>query len=269
VQFRVRPLYAAAAGLAVLALAGAAVRPVAGFWCFLGGIGAPRNLLREKWALEEAPRLDVPPGESARLLGLAARIDFVNSSYHRALGSRLFQGYLRGEAGDEALRAALYHLNYAAELNPNQHQYAVNLAEAMISLARLHPPGRERLEEALGHYRRAAELAPFQHAIQTEIGQLADRLGDTAAAEGAFRRTVALEEFALRGWYNLGAFLARHGRYAEAREVFARGAELAERSRSFTPQSAAERELVALEPAVFYNELRKIEAIEHPGGAAS
>ncbi|HEY5998810.1 MAG TPA: O-antigen ligase family protein, partial [bacterium] len=268
VQFRVRPVYAAAAGLAALALVAVAARPVAGFWYFLAGIGAPRDLLREKWALEEAPRRDLAPLESARLLERAARIDFVNASYRRALGSRLFQAALRG-GGDELLRRALYHLNYAAELNPNQYQYEVNLAEAMISLAGARPPGRELLVEALGHYRRAATLAPYQHAIQTEIGLLADRLGDAAAAEAAFRRTVAIEEYALRGWYNLGAFLARHGRYAEAREVFGRGAALAEGARSFVPASPAERDLVALEPAVFYNELRKIEAIEHPGGAAS
>ena len=54
------------------------------------------------------------------------------------------------------LKQALYHLNYAAELNPNQYQYAVNLGQAMTSLARREPPGRERLEAALGHYRHAA-----------------------------------------------------------------------------------------------------------------
>ncbi|HWR97266.1 MAG TPA: O-antigen ligase family protein [Candidatus Methanoperedens sp.] len=269
VQFRVRPLYAGAAGLAALALAATAVRPVAGFWCFLGGIGAPRALLREKWALDEAPRREPPPAESARLLGRAARIDAVNASYHRAFGSRLFQSFLRGEAGEETLREALFHLNYAAALNPNQYQYAINLAEASISLARLAPPGRERLEEALAHYRRAAALAPHQYAIQIEIGLLADRLGDATGAEAAFRRAVAIEDYALRGWYDLGTFLARHGRMDEAREAFATGAARAGRARAFRPASPAERDLIALEPAVFYNELRKIEAIQKPEGAAS
>jgi O-antigen ligase len=269
VQFRVRPAYAAVSGLAALVLAAAAVRPVAGFWHFLGGIGAPRNLLREKWSLTEAPPREVPVAESIRLLDLAVRIDPANANYHRALGSRLFQVSLRGEARGGSLRAALYHLNYAAELNPNQHQYEVNLAEAMTSLARVDPPGTRRLEEALGHFRRAAELAPFQPALQIEIGLLAERLGDAAAAEAAFRRAVALEEYGLRGWYSLGTFLARRGRYSEARETFERGASLAERSRAFRPASAAERDLIALEPAVFYNELRRIEAIEHPGGATS
>ena len=39
--------------LVALLVASAAVRPVLGFWYFLGGIGAPQNLLREKWALDE------------------------------------------------------------------------------------------------------------------------------------------------------------------------------------------------------------------------
>ena len=52
VSFRVRPFYTLSAGLIALVLALTAARPVVGFWYYLGGIGAPRNLLREKWALE-------------------------------------------------------------------------------------------------------------------------------------------------------------------------------------------------------------------------
>jgi tetratricopeptide (TPR) repeat protein len=267
--FRIRPLYATAAAVVALAVAGAAIRPVVGFWYFLGGIGAPRNLLDEKESLERAPREALPTPDAVRLLTLAARIDFVNAPYHRALGSRLFQSYLRGEAGEDALQSALFHLAYAAELNPNQFQYAVNSGQAMISLARRAPPGRERLGAALGHFRRAAALAPFQYKLYTEIGVLADELGDAASAEAALRRTVALEEYYLRGWYNLGTFYARHGRLEEAREAFSHGARLAAEAASLVPTSDDERELIALDPETFYNELQKIEAIEHPGGAAS
>ncbi len=97
VSFRVRPVYAVTAGLIALVLALTAARPVVGFWYYLGGIGAPRNLLREKWALEEAPRRELPLAESTRLIGLAARIDFINAPYHRALGSQYFQEFLRGD----------------------------------------------------------------------------------------------------------------------------------------------------------------------------
>jgi O-antigen ligase len=269
VSFRVRPVYAAAAGLAALLLVAAAARPVLGFWCYLGGIGAPRNLLNEKWSLEQAPRATPPLADSVRLIGLAARIDFVNAPYRRALGSRLFQAYLRGEGGPELLRQSLYHLNYAAELNPNQFQYPVNLGQAQTSLARRAPPGRERLEAALAHYRHAAELAPFQYLVFTEIALLEDELGDAQAAEAAFRRAVAIEEYYLRGWFNLGTFYARHGRLPEARAAFSRGAALAEQAAALVPTSKAEDELLALKPGVFYNELRKVEAQEQAGGSAS
>jgi len=269
VSFRVRPFYAVSAGLIALVLALTAARPLVGFWCYLGGIGAPRNLLREKWALEEAPRKELSLEESKRLIGLAARVDFINAPYRRALGSQYFQLFLRGEGGTAALKQALYHLNYAAELNPNQFQYAVNLGQAMTSLARREPPGRERLEVALGHYRHAAELAPYQLQVLTEIGLLTDELGDTPAAEAAFRRAVAIEEYFLRGWFNLGTFYARHGRLPEAREAFGRGAALAEKAPSLVPTTQAEVELLAIKPAVFYNELKKIQAQERSGGAVS
>jgi tetratricopeptide (TPR) repeat protein len=202
-----------------------------------------------------------------RLIGRAARVDFTNAPYRRALGSSLFQVYLRGEGGADALRQALFHLNYAAELNPNQYQYFVNLGQAMTTLARREPPGRERLEAALAHYRRAAELAPFQIQVWTDIGLLADELGDLAAAESAFRRAGSLEEFFLRGWFNLGTFYARRGRLDEAREEFGRGAALAERAPSLVATTKAEAELLAIQPEVFYNELKKIQAQERTGGA--
>jgi O-antigen ligase len=267
VSLHLRPVYAAAAVLVALLLGATAVRPVLGFTYYLGGIGAPRNLLNEKWSLEEAPRAGLPLGESVRLIGRAARIDFTNAPYQRALGSYLFQGFLRGEGGPGALQQSLYHLNFAAQLNPNQYQYPVNLGQAMTSLARRGPPGRERLEAALGHYRHAAELAPYQIQVWTEIGLLADEVGDAAAAEAAFRRAVSLEEYFLRGWFNLGTFYARHGRLVEAREAFGRGAALAEKAPSLAPTMKAEAELLAIKPAVFYNELKKIQAQEHAGGA--
>ncbi len=269
VSFHVRPFYAVSVGLLAAALALAAARPVVGFWYYLGGIGAPRNLLREKWSLEEAPRTEPPLEESTRLIGLAARIDFINAPYHRALGGLYFQSFLRGTGGPAALKRALYHLNYAAELNPNQYQYAVNLGQAMTSLAHRDPPGRERLEAALGHYRHAVELAPFQFTVYSDIGLLTDELGDYAAAEAAFRRAVAIEEYYLRGWFNLGTFYARHGRLAEAREAFGRGATLAEKARKLVPTTKAEAELLAIKPDVFYNELKKIQAQERAGGAVS
>jgi O-antigen ligase/Tfp pilus assembly protein PilF len=268
VELRFRRGYAAAlVGLAALA-AVAAVRPAAGFWYFLEAVGAPRDLFHEKWALEDAPRRQVPVAESVRLLARAASIDSSCAPYHRALGSRLFQQYLRGEAGDAALSRALFHLTYAAQLDPINFQYAVNQGQAMTALARRSPPGKGYLEQARGHYRRAAELAPFQFPVYESLGALEEELGDPAAAERSFRKAVAIEEYYLRGWFNLGTFYARAGRLAEARETFRTGARLSEQARALVPTTEAERELIALEPAVFYNELRKIEKMGTPGGAS-
>ncbi len=259
VGFRVRPLYAGAAACVALLLGAMALRPVAGFWLFLGGIGAPQDLLREKWSLEEAPRRQLPPEEAARRLRQAVRVDAVNAPYRRAYGSALFQAFLRGEAGDEARHEALYQLAYAAELNPNQFQYQANLGQAMTSLARLRPPGRDLLTLALEHYRRATQLAPFQYPVWVELGVVAEELGDLKAAEGAFRRAVAIEEYYLHGWFNLGTFLARQQRYDEALAALRRGAELATRGQALEPTNEAERALLAVEPDVFYNQMRRIE----------
>jgi O-antigen ligase len=265
VSLNLRPAYAGAIALVALLLAAVAVRPVVAFTCFLRSLGAPVNLLNEKWALEEAPRAKLAPGEAIRLAGAAARIDFINAPYRRALGSLLFQGFLRGERGDDALQQALYNLNYAAELNPNQFQYEANLGQAMTTLARREPPGRERLAAALAHYRRAAALAPYQLQVWTEIGMLEEELGGAPAAEAAFRRAVGLEEYFLRGWFNLGTFYARHGRLVEAREAFERGAALAEKAPSLLPTTKAEADLLAVKPQVFYNELQKVRQQEGAG----
>ena len=269
VSLNVRPIYAGAAILVALLFSAAAARPVLGFYYFLGGVGAPRNLLNEKWALESAPRTTPPLGEAVRLIGKAVRVDPTNAPYRRALGSNLFQAFLHGIGGPGSLQRALFQLHYAAELNPNQFQYSVNLGQAMTSLARREPPGRARLEAALGHYRHAAELAPSQLQVWTEIGLLSDELGDSGAAEAAFRRAVALEEYYLRGWFNLGTFYARHGRLAEAREAFGNGAAYAGKAPSLVPTTQAEAELLAIKPAVFYNELKKIEAQERMSGSSS
>lgn len=268
VEFRFRRLYAAAAVVAAVVLGALAVRPVAGFWFFLRGIGAPADLLREKWALEEAPRRELPLGESARLLEAAVLVDPVCAPYRRALGSRLFQGFLRGEAGADEARRALYQLNFAAALSPDNFQYRLNLGQASAELARRAGGGAEAsrlLDEAYGHLEAAVRLAPFQYPLHTELGRLAEERGDLAAAERHMRRAVEIEGFFLRGWYDLGVLYARAGRLREARATFSEGARRAERARSLVPTTEGERTLIAVEPDVFYNELEKVRRIEKGG----
>jgi O-antigen ligase/Flp pilus assembly protein TadD len=261
-ELRFRPFYGVAGACLALLLAAAAVRPVAGFWYFARSLGVPMDLFHEKWAIEKAPRRQVALGESVRLLERAVAIDSVSAPYHRALGSLLFRSYLRGEAGEDALSRALYHLSYATELNPSNYQYFANLGEAMTSLARRSPAPHAYFKKALAAYRHAASLAPYYLPVYGEIGGLEDELGDRAAAEAAFRRAVELEEYYLRGWLNLGTFYGRGGRTEEARQTYRRGAELAEKARYLVPTTPSERELIALEPSVFYNELKKLETTD-------
>ncbi len=259
-EVRVRAAHRFAAALVVALAAAAAVRPVAGFWFFLSGIGAPPDLLHERWAVEEAPREALPAAESIRLLRLAATVDWPCASYHRALGGRLFQEALRGggDVDPAGVERALYQINLATALNPQNHQYFVNLGEAATSLARRSRDPRPFLEEALGHYRQAASLAPFSFPVYERIGAISDELGDAAAAEGAFRRAVEIERFHLRGWINLGVFLARQGRYDEALATFRTGAELAAQAATLVPTSPTERAMIAIPPADFYTEIDKI-----------
>jgi O-antigen ligase/tetratricopeptide (TPR) repeat protein len=260
VEYRFRPAHAALVVVIACALAYAAVRPVVGFVSFLRGIGAPVDLLREKWALEKAPHRKLPTGEALRHMERAARVDFFCAPYHRALGSLLFQSYLRGEAGEETLRKALFQLSFATELNPLEFQYHANFGQAMTALAQLQPPGVERLREALRHYERAAELAPRQSRLFQELGRLHDLLHDRPRAEQSFRHAVELEEYNLPAWRDLGTFYARNGMIDQARAAFTRGAALAEKARTLVPTSPGEEELIALQPADFYNALSRLPA---------
>jgi O-antigen ligase/Flp pilus assembly protein TadD len=254
VEFRMRKGY----GICLFALAAfltaLAVRPVVGFRHFLKGVGAPQNLLREKWALEEAPRKDLSPREAVLSLERAVTVDPLNATYHNALGSRYFRMYLMDGEDEELRRKGLYHANYAAQLNPNNHRYFNSLGEAMESLFGLYGD-RGLLEEAVVHYRRVLALTPRSYAIHEKLGFLLEALGDTAEAEERFRSVVNLEPNYLRGWYNLGIFLARQGRTEEAVGAFETGAKAAAVKRRVLTDY--ERKLVDFDPQMFDNWLRE------------
>jgi O-antigen ligase/Flp pilus assembly protein TadD len=254
VEFRVRKGY----GICLLALAAIlmvfAVRPVVGFRHFLEGVGAPRNLLREKWALEEAPRRNLSPQEAVRSLEKAVAVDPLNAAYHNALGSGYFRMYFTNRQDEELRRKGLYHANYASQLNPENYRYSKSLGEAMESLSGLYGD-RGLLEEAGVHYRRVLALTPRNYGIHEKLGFLVETLGDPAEAEVRFRSVVDLEPNYLKGWYNLGIFLSRQGRMAEARDAVERGARAAEVQRNALTDY--ERKLVDFDPEMFDNWLRE------------
>lgn len=262
VEFRFRKVYGT--GLMVLFLfAGMlALRPVAGFWHFLGGLGAPQNLMQEKWSLEKAPKETVNTLESIRFLERAAAVDPRNAAYHNALGSRYFRVYLHGEGKEDARRKGLYHANYAAALNPNSFRYAVSLGQAMESLSLLQGDP-SLLVQAAGHYRRALSLAPKKYSLHEKSALLAEKLGDLEEAERGLRETVRLEPNYLKGWYNLGTFLARQGRMEESLQALVKGRASAGKGLKERAASPYERTLVDFDVELFENrieEIRKAEA---------
>ena len=74
-------------------------------------------------------------------------------------------------------------------------------------------------------------------------------------AEEMFRSVVELEPNYLRGWYNLGIFLARRGRVDDARRIMEGGAAAAAVERRV--YTAYERRLVDFDRQMFDNWLRE------------
>ncbi len=260
-EFRFRKIYGAGLMALFVFASVLAFRPVAGFWYFLGGLGAPQNLLQEKWSLEKAPKEPIGAAESTLLLERAVAVDPRNAAYHNALGSRYFQAFLQGEGNEDARRKGLYHADFASALNPNSFRYVVSLGQAMESLYRLQGE-TALLEEAAGHYRRALSLAPKNYRLHEKFARIAEELGDLEGAEKGFRETVRLEPNYLKGWYNLGTFLARQGRMEEARRVLVKGRESARKELKNRAVSPYERTLVDFDGELFENRIQEIEKAE-------
>jgi O-antigen ligase len=258
VDVRFRKVYAVSLMACAALVTVQAVRPAVGFWYFLGGIGAPQNLIREKWSLEEAPKVPVGGKEATALLKRAADIDPRNASYHNALGSMYFQGSRSEKEPEDLRRKGLFHAHYAAELNPNNYRYAASLEQAMESLYRI-TGKRSFLTEAVQHQLRAVLLGPKLYSLHEKLALLAEEAGDLERAEEAFREVVRLEPHYMRGWYNLGTFLARQGRREEAREALVRGREPVPERDGAVALSPYERTLVDFDVTLFDNRLQEIE----------
>jgi tetratricopeptide (TPR) repeat protein len=241
VEFRFRRVYALAVAVLALYLAFLAARPVVAFSYYLGGIGAPRDLLREKRALEIAERKEVSNATSIAFLEKAVALDPGNATYHNALGSRYFKYYFTEDDG-KLREKALFHGNFAMELNPNNHRFAYGLGQAMESLFRRY--GEERfLRMAADKYRQARALAPKYYATVEKAAFIEEEIGDLAAAEQGLRSVVSLEPNYIRGWYNLAVFMAKQGRAAEAMAAIAAAESVPSRVRT-RPRTDYERNLL-------------------------
>jgi Flp pilus assembly protein TadD len=112
------------------------------------------------------------------------------------------------------------------------------------------------------HQRRAVLLGPKFYSLHEKLALLAEEAGDLERAEEAFREVVRLEPHYLRGWYNLGTFLARQGRRDEAREALVRGMEPVPQRDGAVALSPYERTLVDFDGTLFDNRLQDIEKEE-------
>ena len=92
---------------------------------------------------------------------------------------------------------------------------------------------------------------------------IAEKLGETEEAEAAFREVVRLEPNYLKGWYNLGTFLARQGRLDEAEEALREGMRSKGLNLADGVNSPYEAALVDFDGELFENRLREIEQLKN------
>jgi tetratricopeptide (TPR) repeat protein len=154
------------------------------------------------------PAAGIAVAVAAGLTALATRARLVSI----AIGALLIGGNLaRAVVRDGDWRDDLTLFAAAVETTPRSARSWTNLGAA---LARA-----ERHEDAAAALARAIEIAPRWAAPRTLAGASLDALGERELAEAQLRRALALDPRSEDARYNLGLFLARRGRHAEAAEV--------------------------------------------------
>ena len=155
---------------------------------------------------------ELPLEESTRLIGLAARIDFTNAPYRRALGSQYFQSFLRGEGGTAALQAGALspQLRRRAQPEPVPVRGEPRPGDDLARPAGAAGPRAARGGARPLPPRRRAGAVPApgldrDRAARRRTGGRSPRPRRPSAAPWR------IEEYFLRGWFNLGTFYARHG----------------------------------------------------------
>jgi serine/threonine protein kinase/tetratricopeptide (TPR) repeat protein len=128
---------------------------------------------------------------------------------------RLYHRDGRVEDLEEAEREA----RTALEIDPQ-------LAAGQVALARVfRSTGRHA--ESIAELRQVLASHPKPDEAQRELAASYEQIGDAEGAERSLRAAVALDESYWFNWNNLGTFLARAGRYPEAREAYEHAAKLA------------------------------------------
>jgi tetratricopeptide (TPR) repeat protein len=130
---------------------------------------------------------------------------------------------IRWKHGEPA--AAEEHLRRALQVEPESPHAHYTMAEVLLS-----QPGEspERLARAEGHLRRALHAAPGYPPAHYQLGMIASRRGDWAAAAAEFEAALEVAPSFQEALFNLARAYDRLGRAGEARRLRERFARLSD-----------------------------------------
>lgn len=164
-----------------------------------------------------------------------------------AMGFSLFQ---QGKSEE-----AVVVLEKALGVDPRHWKAHNNMALASIDIG--------ELEMAEAHYRESLAIAP-QPAIYSDLGFVLERQGLPEEAAKMYRKALELDPGSATAHYNLAAYLARRGEFAQAEQHFLAALEQKPTAQTYAGLGGVQAQQGKLEEAVVtYRQLVK----EHPGSA--
>ena len=149
----------------------------------------------------------------------ALKVDPNYAPAYAGLGEAYWIGYQQLNRGKEWLTKASSNCEKALRLAPN-------LAEGYTCLGNL-SFGTGKYEEAVEHYQRALDLNHASEEALEGVASAYGKLGNTAAAESAFKKAIELRPnyWSVYSW--LGEFYFNQARYADAAAMFQKVIDLA------------------------------------------
>jgi len=172
--------------------------------CACGGAAGPRDEPAGK--RDATPSGDPSAVAEVKLEALlkAVERDPDSAAAHRQLALALMDAKRR----DESIR----HFERAAELDPRDPVYTLNLALIYSTVA--------RFEDAERLYRRLAEVPQVRHIALLNMGNLALKRDELAAAIELYRQALAAKPDYASAYYHLGLALQQAGQLEEAYRTF-------------------------------------------------
>jgi eukaryotic-like serine/threonine-protein kinase len=158
-------------------------------------------------------------GNAIAELGNAIKIDPNYAPAYAGLGEAYWIGYQQFNRGKEWLTKASSNCEKALALGPQVGEGYTCLGNVSL--------GTGKYEEAVKQYQRALDLNHDSNEALEGLAAAYGKLGNTSAAEVAFKRAIALRPnyWSVYSW--LGEFYFNQARYAEAAAMFQKVIELA------------------------------------------